>query len=82
MARAAPSGPFADIAKLLRAARERRGVTQEQMADELGRKQPQIARWEAGKALPPTEDVRAVARSYRLAPEQLLPRPSREAKAS
>lgn len=64
--------------ELMKAARERQGKTQSQIAAELGVTQPLIAKWEAGDGLPQTKDIRNVARVYRLRPEQLLP----EAKAS
>jgi transcriptional regulator with XRE-family HTH domain len=60
-------------AELMRAARERAGKTQEQLAVELGFTQVQIAKWEAGKALPTTKDIRRVARAYGLRPDQLIP---------
>lgn len=43
------------------------------MAAELGKTQPTIQAYESDKALPRTEDVRAVAKAYGLKPEQLLP---------
>jgi transcriptional regulator with XRE-family HTH domain len=66
--------PFADIGKTMRDARERLELTQSQMAERLDRTQVQISKWETGESLPRTEDVRAVAREYKLKPEQLLPR--------
>ncbi len=66
--------PFADIGDALRIARQRLSLTQVQMAERLGRTQVQISKWESGESLPRTEDVRDVAREYRLKPEQLLPR--------
>lgn len=60
-------------AELMRAAREKAEKTQSQLADELGVTQPLIAKWEAGKAFPKTEDIRRVADAYGLKPEQLLP---------
>lgn len=62
-----------DVGPVLRAAREKLDWTQAEMAAELGVTQPLIARWEAGDALPRTEDVRSVAAAYKLKPEQLLP---------
>lgn len=65
---------FIAIGKVLRDARKARKLTQEEMAELLGRTQAQISKWEAGWTLPTTEDVRDVAREYRIRPEQLLPR--------
>lgn len=70
----AKANPFADIGEALREARDRLGLTQTQMADRLGRTQVQISKWESGESLPRTEDVRDVAREYKLKPDQLLPR--------
>lgn len=61
------------VHQVLREARERLGKTQTEVAGELGVTQPLIAKWERGEGLPRTEDVRDVARVYRLKPEQLLP---------
>lgn len=72
--------PFADVGETLRAARERLDLTQSQMAERLECSQVQISKWETGESLPRTEDVRVVAREYKLKPEQLLPRS--EARAS
>lgn len=63
----------ADVGEVMRAAREKLGKTQAQMATDLEVTQPLIARWEAGNAYPRTEDVRRVAAAYRLKPDQLLP---------
>jgi len=44
------------------------------MAERLERTQAQISKWEDGRALPVTEDVRRVARAYGVQPSRLLPR--------
>lgn len=61
------------VGERLKAARKRRNKTQQQIADELGCKQPTIADWESGRVLPKTREIRAVARAYGITPMQLLP---------
>lgn len=61
------------VGERMKAARERLGKTQLQVAEELGKKQPTVHAWESGQTLPRTEEVRAVAKVYGLKPEQLLP---------
>lgn len=56
----------------LRRAREGLGKTQQQIADELGKKQPQIVRWESGETPPMTADVLAVAKAYGIRPQRIL----------
>lgn len=60
-------------AEIMRAARERAGKTQEQLASELDVTQAQVSNWESGNALPKTKDIRRVARAYGVRPEQLIP---------
>ena len=69
-------------AECMRAARDKAGKTQADIAHELGVTQPLIAKWEAGDALPRTEDVRKVAKAYGLKPEQILPQEDKSEKAS
>lgn len=71
--------PKHDVGVTLRAAREKQGLSQAEMAARIGVTQPLIARWEAGEAYPRTENVRAVAAAYKLKPEQLLPLPEQAA---
>ena len=47
-------------ALLLREARKRAGLTQRQLAERLGVAQPQVARWESGRAAPSFERLKAV----------------------
>lgn len=61
------------VGQRMRAAREKQGRTQEDIADALGKRQPTVQSWEADETLPRTNEVRAVAKEYRLRPEQLLP---------
>lgn len=60
--------------QLMRKARERIGKRQRDIADEVGRTQPTVHAWETDRACPRAEEIRKVARAYRLRPEQLLPR--------
>ena len=62
-----------DVGDRLKRARKRKGKTQLEMATELGVTQPLIAKWEDGRGLPVTDDLRRVAAAYGLRPEQLLP---------
>jgi transcriptional regulator with XRE-family HTH domain len=57
----------------MRAARERAGKSQAQIADELGVTQPLIFKWEHDRSHPRTEDVRRVARVYGIKPDLLIP---------
>jgi transcriptional regulator with XRE-family HTH domain len=45
-------------ANILREARRRAGLTQHELADRLGIKQPAIARWEGGRVVPSVERLR------------------------
>jgi transcriptional regulator with XRE-family HTH domain len=62
------------VGEVLRKAREKRGLTQLQVAEKLGKTQPTVQAWESDKTLPRTDEVRDVAEVYGLRPEQLLPR--------
>jgi len=50
-------------ADLLRAARLRAGLTQAELGRAIGRSQPAIARWEAGRVQPSLETLRHVIRA-------------------
>jgi transcriptional regulator with XRE-family HTH domain len=52
---------------LLRAARLRAGLTQEELARASGRSQSAIARWESGRVDPSLETLRELIRACRLA---------------
>lgn len=66
--------------EVMRAAREKAGKTQQEIADEVGVTQPLIHKWESGDGFPRTEDIRRVAKAYGVKPDQLIP--ADEAKAS
>jgi transcriptional regulator with XRE-family HTH domain len=53
-------------ADLLRAARLRAGLTQEELARASGRSQSAIARWESGRVQPSLETLRELIRACRL----------------
>jgi transcriptional regulator with XRE-family HTH domain len=57
----------------LRAARMKLKKRQHEIAAELGCTQPAVSDWESDKALPRTQEIRAVAKAYGLKPELLLP---------
>ena len=50
-------------ADLLRAARLRAGLTQDELARASGRSQPAIARWESGRVRPSLETLRELIRA-------------------
>ena len=52
------------LAARLAGAREKAGLTPEQMAEQLGITVEEYTQWEAGTAEPDTETVRRAARSY------------------
>ncbi len=64
------------VGERLRKAREKRGLSQSQVAERLSKTQPTIHEWESDKSLPRTAEVRAVAEVYGLRPEMLLPAPA------
>lgn len=68
-----PPEPPPTTGEIMRAARDRLGKSQAQIADELGVTQPLIAKWEAGRSSPRTEDVRRVAAVYGIKPDLLIP---------
>jgi transcriptional regulator with XRE-family HTH domain len=49
--------------QLIREARRRAGLTQQQLAERLGSSQSVIARWESGKARPSLENLERVVRA-------------------
>jgi transcriptional regulator with XRE-family HTH domain len=51
---------------LLRTARLRAGLTQDQLGRAVGRSQPAIARWESGRVQPSLETLRELIRACRL----------------
>lgn len=61
------------VGQRLKRARKAQGKTQAEIADELDRTQPTVSAWETDEALPRTDEIRAVARVYRLRPEEILP---------
>lgn len=56
--------------ELMVVARERSGVTQEEIAARCGVSQPAVARWEKGDATP--QDLYAAAKAYGLDPNKLI----------
>ena len=56
------------FAARLRRRREQLGLSQAQLADELGTKQPGVAAWETGVRVPTTESVRRLAGILRVSP--------------
>jgi DNA-binding XRE family transcriptional regulator len=52
-----------EIARAVRQLRERRKVTQAELADRLGTRQPSIARLESGKVVPKIDFLEKIARA-------------------
>lgn len=69
---AAALGDAEAVGAAMRAAREKQGLTQEQMALRLGVTQPCVAKWESGGS-PRADQIRSVAREYKMRPDLLLP---------
>jgi transcriptional regulator with XRE-family HTH domain len=63
---------MADFGANLRAARERLGLTQEQVAQRSGVHATEVSRIEAGKRDPQVSTVRRLARAVKVKPGQLL----------
>ncbi|HEY6038672.1 MAG TPA: helix-turn-helix transcriptional regulator [Kofleriaceae bacterium] len=61
------------VGEILKAAREKLGKTQAQVAAELSKTQATISEWERNKSLPKTDEIREVALVYAVAPEAILP---------
>jgi transcriptional regulator with XRE-family HTH domain len=61
------------VGEKLRKAREKRGLTQRQVAELVGVSQPAIQRWEAGDGSPRPKKLRKVAEVYGLRPQDLIP---------
>jgi len=56
----------------LKAARKKRGLTQENAAKLLGVGRATLANWEVGRADPSTDDIRSMARLYNVTADYLL----------
>ena len=61
------------VAERLKTARERKGLTQRQMAARVGVTQPTIQVWESGEHAPRARLLRKVAEAYGLKPADLIP---------
>jgi transcriptional regulator with XRE-family HTH domain len=57
----APAGRYAATGMLIREARHRRGVAQEELAVQCGVMAASVARWEAGARVPESSHLRALA---------------------
>ncbi len=58
--------------QMMRAARERKGLTQAQVAKDCGVAQPTVHLWESDATAPQRKRLRRVAHVYGLKPEDLL----------
>lgn len=62
------------LASRLRELRARRGLTQDQVAQQLGCHESAVSRWESGSRFPTAEDLVALADLFRVSTDELLGR--------
>lgn len=62
----------AEFGARLRAARERRGLTQQQLAVEVGTYAPRISRYESGAVIPEGETLAAIAEALDVSLDELV----------
>ena len=67
-----PFGAPVDLGTVLRAIRERRGLTQAELAARVGVTQGAVAKWESGDSVPAPETVHAVGFALGLGAEETL----------
>ena len=60
------------LGETLKEHRSRCGMTQEFVAEALGVSRQAVSKWESGKSEPSTSNLLALARLYRVSPEELL----------
>ncbi|MFS8367802.1 MULTISPECIES: helix-turn-helix domain-containing protein, partial [Acetobacter] len=60
----------------LKAILKERGITQAQLASQMGVSEPTVSRWISGKALIPTQMLRAVSQALDVSLEKLVPEKS------
>lgn len=63
-------GPLPGLGDLLRAMRQRRGWTQEQVADAMRVNRATVIRWESTRSLPPTEEMERLCLLLKASPEE------------
>ncbi len=68
--RAEVRGPLPDIGSILQAMRQRRGLTQEQLAAQLDLTRSTIARWESARALPSEDNLERIGMLLKAYPEE------------
>ena len=62
------------LEKNLKEARQRKGITQAELADALGITQQGVARWESGKSYPTVETLITLADFFEISTDSLLGR--------
>ena len=67
------SGIAREVGDLIRAARRGRGLSQEQLAHQLGKRQATISNWEQGRTLPGVDDLLLIAGILGRDVNELLP---------
>ena len=63
-----------DLAALLGQFREKRGLTQEQLAEKLNASRPAVSKWECGDATPDLDNLVALAELYGITLDELTGR--------
>ena len=61
------------LAQFLRVAREKAGLTQKEVADQLGYKTSQfISNWERGHSIPPMNSLKTITKMYKISLNDLF----------
>lgn len=61
-----------EISKIIKEARIKKGMTQQQLADSVYVTRQTISKWELGSSDPNTSNLIALAKLYKISPEELL----------
>ena len=63
---------YSSISQTIKEHRERCGMTQEFVAQELGISRQAVSKWESGKSEPSTSNLIALSKLYGVSPEELI----------
>lgn len=61
-----------EISKIIKEARIKKGMTQQQLADSVYVTRQTISKWENGSSDPNTSNLIALSKLYKISPEELL----------
>lgn len=61
-----------EISKIIKEARIKKGMTQQQLADSVYVTRQTISKWELGSSDPNTSNLIALSKLYKISPEELL----------